>query len=131
MPKHLTQQQTKAIQSYVKKGYSANKIQIEMKNQHIGIRRKVLLSEIRIIKHQLPKAGIVKYIPKKYAKARWKARVERKRLRPLGIKQVTLTGKHNGKRVVITEHGSGKDLYKSIKNEMESGYWDAKPKIHS
>ena len=98
----------------------------------MGIRRKLLLSEIRRIKHQEPKAGIVKYIPKKYAKARWKARaLPRKRLRPLGEKQATLTGLHKGKLISKTEHGSGKDLYKFIKNEMESGYWDAKPKIHS
>jgi len=132
LSKHLTQQQTKAIRSYVSEGYSANRIQKSLRARHMGIRRKVLLAEIRIIKHQEPKTEIVKYVPKKYAKARWKARaLPRKRLRRLGEKQATLTGLHKGKLISKTQHGSGKDLYKFIKNEMESGYWDGKPKITS
>jgi hypothetical protein len=131
LPKHLTQQQTEAIRGYVKKGYSANQIQLSLKKQHIGIRRKVLLGEIRIIKQQPPKPYVIKYIPKKYAKARWRARATHKRLRPTGEKEVTITGKHYGKTVVKTERGSGKDLYHFILNEMTGDYWDERPHIHS
>jgi hypothetical protein len=132
-----TEKQKIAIKSYVKKGYSANKIQINLKNRHMGIRRKMLLAEVRRFKGQPSKAETVKYIPKKYARpARWrgKARVKalpRKRLRWLGEKQVTLVGKHKGKLVIEKKRGSGKELYRFIKDEMTGDYWDEKPHIHS
>lgn len=131
MTKSLSEQQKKTIQNYVKKGYSANKIQIELKNKKIGLRRKVLLAEVRRVKGQPRKAETVKYIPKKYAKARWRARVKRIRLRPLGEKQVTLTGLHKGKLISKTQRGSGKDLYRFVLDEMTGDYWDEKPSIHS
>lgn len=120
-----------AIKGYVQRGYSANKIQNQLKAQHLGIRRKVLLAEVRRVKGQPSKAETVKYIPKKYAKARWKARAKRIRLRPLGEKQVTLTGLHKGKLISKTQHGSGKDLYRFVRDEMTGDYWDEKPHIHS
>jgi hypothetical protein len=134
LPKNLTQQQTKAIQSYVKKGDSANKIQRKLRERNIGLRRKTLLAEIRRLKGQSPKAGTVKYIPKKYVKARMKVRVyapSRKRLRWLGGRHVTLVGRHYGKRVVKTQHGSGKDLYRFVMDEMTGDYWDEKPRVFS
>jgi hypothetical protein len=88
----VTEKQRTAIKSYVKQGYSANKIQVNLKNRHIGIRRKELLAEVRRVKGQPRKAETVKYIPKKYVKARWKARAELERI--LETKQVTITGKH-------------------------------------
>jgi hypothetical protein len=131
LSKHITKQQRTAIHGYVKKGYSANQIQIRLKNRHLGLRRKVLLAEIRTIKHQAPKTEIVKYIPKKYARARWRARATRPRLRPLGEKQVILTGLHKGKLVSKTRYGSGKDLFRFVKDEMTGDFWDEKPHIHS
>jgi len=59
-----------AIRTYVKQGYSANKIQKRLSKQHLGIRRKVLLAEIRKIKYQKPKADRYKYTPKKYRRRR-------------------------------------------------------------
>jgi len=97
----------------------------------MGLRRKTLLVEVRRVKGQAPKAETVKYIPKKYARARWKARAKRIRLRPLGKKQVTLTGLHKGKLISKTQRGSGKDLYRFILKEMRGDYWDEKPHIHS
>jgi hypothetical protein len=126
-----------AIRGYVQRGYSANKIQEKLKAQHLGIRRKELLAEVRRAKNQPKKPNTVKYIPKKYARpARWrgKARVKalpRKRLRWLGEKQVTLVGKHKGKLVIEKKRGSGKELYRFIKDEMTGDYWDEKPHIHS
>lgn len=131
MTKNLTKQQKEAIKGYVKKGYSANQIQVNLKNRHMGIRRKVLLAEVRRVKGQPSKAETVKYIPKKYARARWRARVKRIRLRPLGEKQVTLTGLHKGKLISKTQRGSGKELYRFVLDEMTGDYWDEKPHIHS
>ena len=131
MPKHLTQKQTKVIQSHVKKGYSANQIQLYLKSQHMGIRRKVLLAEVRRFKGQSPKTETVKYIPKKYVKKRWVVRAKRPRLRRLGEKRVVVTGEHCGKLVVKKRFGSGKDLYNFVFDEMRSDFWDDKPKIHS
>ena len=131
MTKSLSEQQKNAIRDYIKKGYSANQIQVNLKNRHMGIRRKVLLAEVRKVKGQAPKAETVKYIPKKYARARWRARAKRPRLRPLGEKQVTLIGLHKGKLISKTQRGSGKDLYRFVKDEMTGDYWDEKPHIHS
>jgi IS30 family transposase len=131
LTKNLTKQQKEAIKGYVKKGYSANQIQVNLKNRHMGIRRKVLLAEVRRGKGQPSKAETVKYIPKKYARARWRARVKRIRLRPLGEKQVTLTGLHKGKLISKTQRGSGKELYRFVLDEMTGDYWDEKPHIHS
>jgi IS30 family transposase len=131
LTKNLTKQQKEAIKGYVKKGYSANQIQVNLKNRHMGIRRKVLLAEVRRGKGQPSKAETVKYIPKKYARARWRARVKRIRLRPLGEKQVTLTGLHKGKLISKTQRGSGKELYRFVLDEMTGDYWDEKPSVHS
>ena len=131
--KNVNKQQRKAIRTYVKQGLSANKIQKRLQKRHLGLRRKVLLAEIRKVKHRKPKADIVKYIPKKYAKARWRARAEapRKRRLRLGYKQVILTGRHKGKMVTKTRHGKGRDLYRFVFNEMRSDFWDAKPHVES
>ena len=95
----------------------------------MGIRRKVLLAEIRRDKGQPSKAETVKYIPKKYRQARWLARAELERI--LETKQVTITGKHKGDSVTKTRSGKGKDLYSWVLDEMTGGYWDKKPSIHS
>jgi len=118
-----------AIRGYVKRGYSANKIQKQLQAQHLGIRRKMLLAEIRRAKGQPSKAETVKYIPKKYVRARWKARAELERI--LNEKHVTIEGKHKGDSVSKTRRGSGKDLYRFVKDEMTGDYWDEKPSIHS
>jgi hypothetical protein len=131
LTKSLSEQQKNAIRGYVKKGYSANQIQVSLKNRQLGIRRKVLLAEVRRVKGQPPKAEAVKYIPKKYARARWRARAKRIRLRPLGEKQITLTGLHKGKLISKTQRGSGKELYRFVLDEMTGDYWDEKPSVHS
>lgn len=75
MPKPKLNPKTRgAIKTYVKQGYSANKIQKKLQKQHLGIRRKVLLAEIRKLKRQEPKADRRKYIPKKYRRRRPTAR---------------------------------------------------------
>lgn len=68
--KHKRKRETrKALESYIKKGYSANKIQKLLQKRKLGIRRKVLLSEIRSIKKiQIKPEKRIKHIPKKYKK---------------------------------------------------------------
>ena len=97
----------------------------------MGIRRKVLLAEIRRVKGQPSKAETVRYIPKKYLRARWKARAKRIRLRPLGVKRVLLTGLHKGKLTSKTQYGSGKELRRWVLDEMTGDYWDEKPQVFS
>ena len=95
----------------------------------MGIRRKVLLAEIRRDKGQPSKAETFKYIPKKYLRARWLARAELEQI--LETKKVTITGKHKGDSVTKTRRGKGKDLYRWVLDEMTGGYWDKKPIVHS
>jgi len=62
-------EQRKAIESYVEKGYSSNKIQKLLREQNLGLRRKTLLSEIRSVKKvQITPEKRQKAIPKKYRK---------------------------------------------------------------
>lgn len=63
-----------AIKTYVKQGYSANKIQKKLKSQGLGIRRKTLLAEVRKIKGTKKKPYSAKYTPKKYRRVTPKAR---------------------------------------------------------
>lgn len=64
--KIVSKQQIKVIRGYVKQGYSANKIQKMLQKQHLGIRRKTLLAEVRKIKGAKKKPYSVKCTPKKY-----------------------------------------------------------------
>jgi len=68
MPKRkpVSKQQTEAIRTYIKQGYSANKIQKKLKSQGLGIRRQTLLAEVRKLKGKKPRAQSHKYTPKKY-----------------------------------------------------------------
>ena len=65
-PKGISPKTKWAIKGYVKKGYSANKIQKSLKKQGLGIQRKKLLAEVRKVKGTKPKANRQKYTPKKY-----------------------------------------------------------------
>lgn len=56
----------KSVKWYVKRGYSANKIQRKLKKRGIGIRRKTLLKYVREAKKKPVKADSGKYTPKKY-----------------------------------------------------------------
>jgi hypothetical protein len=56
----------KSVNWYVKRKYSANKIQKKLKKRGIGIRRKTLLRYVREAKKKPLKADSLKYTPKKY-----------------------------------------------------------------
>lgn len=64
----FSNKQILVVNEGIKKGYSANKIQIELKSKGIGIRRKVLLRQIREMKMKSPKVNSEKYTPRKYRK---------------------------------------------------------------
>lgn len=87
MPKPQSKK-TKArieIQSLINKGYSANKIQIALKEKGLGVRRKRLLSEIRLIKTGKTghKKDMIKYIPRKYRRKTVPVPVVRRNIIPL------------------------------------------------
>ncbi|OGH06787.1 MAG: hypothetical protein A2W22_06140 [Candidatus Levybacteria bacterium RBG_16_35_11] len=60
----------KAINRYVGKGYSANKIQKRLKARGLGVRRKTLLKIVRQTRLKQERANTWKYTPKKYRKKR-------------------------------------------------------------
>jgi hypothetical protein len=103
--KTITKTQRKAIRTYVKQGYSANKIQKRLQKQNLGMRRKILLAEIRKVKGQKPKADRKKYTPRKYRKYY----LYRKRF---GLKQIAGYSTVHGKPRRIQVYGDGKQLYR-------------------
>lgn len=69
MPETIKTKAYKRIVWYVKLGYSANKIQKTLAKQKLGVRRKVLLEEIRYLrKTTVTPEKRKKGIPKKYRK---------------------------------------------------------------
>lgn len=54
------------VKYYVVRGLSANRIQKQMQTQGIGIRRTVLLRQVRELKRQPPRQHRERYIPRKY-----------------------------------------------------------------
>jgi hypothetical protein len=56
----------RSVKYYVKRGYSANRIQRRLKKRGIGIRRKTLLRYVREAKKKPAKANSAKYTPRKY-----------------------------------------------------------------
>ena len=106
-PKNITQQQIKAIRSYVKQGLSANKIQKRLQKRHLGIRRKALLAEVRKIKGTKPKADRQKYTPHKY-------RVRRLKRRFPMIKQISVYSTVHGRPRRVQMAATGKELYRAM-----------------
>ena len=150
MPKPKLNSKTRgAIRTYVKQGYSANRIQKRLQKQNLGIRRKVLLAEIRKVKGQKPKADRQKYTPRKYRKYY----LYRERF---GLKQIAGYSTVHGKPRRIQVYGDGKQLYRVmllvsqhpprqrfltidaptfLKNPWKylsrREYWDERPRIES
>jgi hypothetical protein len=117
--KTVTKQQRKAIRTYVKQGLSANKIQKRLQKRHLGIRRKVLLEEIRKVKHRRPKANAFKYTPKKYRRVSRKYGYPSKKRRFAG-RQVAVYGYARTNRhpraysARFEFYGSGRDLFRAV-----------------
>jgi|GEM_PF-4055867 len=73
MPRKINMKQRSMIQYYVRRGYSANKVQKQLSKQHLGLRRKVLLRQIREFKRKPSKPHVEKYYPR----ARMQRRIKR------------------------------------------------------
>jgi hypothetical protein len=112
----ITKTQRKAIKTYVKQGLSANKIQKQLQKQHLGIRRKTLLSEIRKLKRQKPKVDRQKYTPRKYRKRPQKARKPFFIGKHVAVYRYARTSRHPRPYSARFEfYGSGKDLANAIR----------------
>ncbi len=64
--REFNDKQISTINDGIRKGYSSNKIQRQLRSQGLGIRRKELLKQIREMKNKSAKANREKYTPKKY-----------------------------------------------------------------
>ena len=48
------------------RGYSSNQIQKELRSEHIGLRRQIILNYVREFRNRPAQRNVTKYIPKKY-----------------------------------------------------------------
>ena len=62
----FTEKQVSAIKRGVREGYSANRIQKELRIEGYGMRRQVMLRHIREMRMKSAKADHLKYTPRKY-----------------------------------------------------------------
>jgi hypothetical protein len=109
--KAISIQQRKAIKAYVKQGLSSNKIQKRLQKRHIGLRRKVLLAEIRKVKRKKPKANTYKYTSRKYRMRGRPTYPSTKRGQFHFGRQIAGYGSVHGQSRRIQVYGSGKQLY--------------------
>jgi hypothetical protein len=117
----ISPRQIDRIKELSSEGYSANKIQAKLSEEHIGLRRTILLTYVREFKRQPTKLHVEKHIHRKYIAIQ----------RGIGVKRVVLYGRHNSKRTIIRQYGSGRELFRFVKRKLGSGFWDAKPEIES
>jgi hypothetical protein len=105
-----------AIRTYVKQGYSSNKIQKKLSKQGLGIRRKILLTEVRKLRGKKRKLHPQKYTPKKYRRVTPKARRPKYAGRHIAVYRYARTGRHMKPYSARFEfYGSGKDLGKAVR----------------
>jgi hypothetical protein len=114
-----------AIRTYVKQGYSANKIQKSLQRQGLGIQRKRLLAEVRKVKGIKPKAQPQKYTPKKYRRVTPKARRPVFRGKHIAVYRYATTQRYRklarkaGMPLSYSAryefYGNGKDLAKAVR----------------
>lgn len=120
--KAVSKQQRKAIRNYVKQGYSANNIQRRLIARHMGIRRSVLLAEVRKVKRQKPRVNRVKYTPKRQRKRTTGISYSARARRQFYIgRQVAVYGYARTRRnprpysARYEFYGSGKDLFQAVR----------------
>jgi hypothetical protein len=123
----VTIEQIERIRQLSREGYSANQIQRKLQQQHIGSKRTTLSEHVRESKRQQAEPPAEVYVPTRY-----QTRKPKQRTRTVGlVRQVTLVGTHRGKVVAKRVRGPGSQLYRFVVEEMESDFWDAKPKVFS
>lgn len=124
MPKHkgVSPKTKRAIKGYVKKGYSTNKIQKTLQARGLGIRRKVLLTEIRKVKGVQLKKDSQKYTRKKYR--------ERKERREKWTERARITAIPQPKQVAVYGYATT-PRYREIAKELEaSNAYSARFEFH-
>jgi hypothetical protein len=122
--RQVTTAQIEKIRQYTREGCSANQIQHKLSTEHIGLRRTVLLSYVRQFKRQPTKPSVERYAANTYGKSA-------SRTTGWGTKAAKIKGTHHGKYVEKQRLGSGYELYRFVRNEMESDFWDDKPTVES
>ena len=101
-------QQVNRIKELNARGYSANQIQKELRSEHIGLRRQIILNYTREFRNKPTQKNVSKYIPKKY----------RRIYRPIG-KVISFSGLVNGKvRRINLSAMDGRTLHKVIKEKI-------------
>jgi hypothetical protein len=139
----------------VKQGLSSNKIQRRLQERHLGIRRKVLLAEIRKAKRQKHRTNCYKYTPRKY-RTRKTPYTSRARRQLFIGKQIVGYGTVHCQSRRIQVYGSGKQLQRVMllasrhpprirfltidastllsnpwRYLSREEFWDAKPRVDS
>lgn len=108
--KRLTKEQIKErerlIREYVQAGYSANRIQKTLSQKGLGMSRKKLLDVVRQIKGKTKKPYTYRYVPRKYRKYY------------VPEKWIAVYGTVKGKSRRIEMKGTGRELYRAMKNVM-------------
>jgi hypothetical protein len=126
--KGVSQRQIKAVRSYARKGWSANRIQQKLRARHMGMRRTKLLGYVREFKGQPARPQVEKYTRMKY------------RHRPVSVqftfpKTIILRGKWKGKNKEIKQTDRGYSLKDFVMREMAKAKhgegWDARPQVIS
>jgi len=116
----LSKGQIRVLKQYVGGGFSDRDIHSRLQRLGIGIKRQDLARHIRMIKA----------LRQKFIVARLREYLQRMR-RPMGLKQIAMIGTQAGRRVVKQASGTGRQLYKFVRDQMMEGGWDAKPHIIS
>jgi len=126
MPKRkpISKQQTEAIRTYIKQGYSANKIQKKLQSKGLGIQRKRLLAEVRKVKGTKPQAYTQRYTPKKYRRVTPRARRPVYSGKHIAVYRYATTSRYRvvAKKLGLPKaysarfefYGNGKDLAKAV-----------------
>lgn len=119
-PRKLSESQIRRrdrlIQYYVKKRYSANLIQHELRKRGLGMRRKEFLARVRELRGVPKRLHPEKYVPIKYLPStvkREKVRIKRVKPEVLG-KWIAVYGTVGGESRRIELAGSGRDLYNAM-----------------
>lgn len=102
-----SKEQVNFIRKEAKEGKSANQIQKDLQEHHMGMKRQRLLEYVREYKGQKPKAEPSKYTPKKYRRARVVRHIE------IG-KKLAVYGSVNWQSRRVQMSGSGKELYSAM-----------------
>ena len=62
----VSPKQVERIRELNARGYSSNQIQKELRSEHIGLRRQIILNYTREFRNRPAQRNVSKYIPKKY-----------------------------------------------------------------